>query len=111
MQYRTSPPLHQAKCSAKLKYANYRLQKAIICVFYLLLEAARLEDLAGRLAVRLEDLAGRLAVRLEDLAGRLAVRLEDLAGRLAVRLEDRFAAAFFTRFAIICLLNLLVFLS
>ena len=60
---------------------------------------------------RLEDLAGRLAVRLEDLAGRLAVRLEDLAGRLAVRLEDRFAAAFFTRFAIICLLNLLVFLS
>ena len=54
-------------------------REAIICVFYLLL--------------------------LE------AARLEDLAGRLAVRLEDRFAAAFFTRFAIICLLNLLVFLS
>jgi len=79
--------------------------EATICLFYLLLlEAARLEV---RPATRLE---GRLEVRL---ATRLEVRLEVRpAVRLAaVRLEDRFGAAFFTRFAIIYLLNLLVFLS
>ena len=66
--------------------------EATICLFYLLLLEVRLEV---RLATRLE-------VRLEV---RPAVRLA------AVRLEDRFGAAFFTRFAIIYLLNLLVFLS